>query len=162
LVLSFQSFAQGNHYFSGNTLKDPYGRFQLYFLGEPKYAFQDIDTDMGNVRMYQFIFETSDAAYMVSYVDYPAAKIAGQDKEALLKRAAGGFINALKLTSKSEVFINYESYRGIMFLADDGEKFTSMRDFLVENRLYQLGIFKYGEIDAREENEFFDSFVITK
>jgi hypothetical protein len=112
--------------------------------------------------MYQFMYQSGNAVYMVSYVDYPASKMVGQDVEALLKRAAGGFIKALSLTSRSESFINYGSYKGIMFLADNGENYTSMRDFLVNNRLYQIGIYQIGEISVKSENEFFDSFVLTK
>ncbi len=162
MAMSLTTIAQGNHYFSGNTLYDPYGRFQLYFPGEPTYNYSDLNTEMGSVRMYQFIFETHDAAYMVSYVDYPADKMALQNMDDMLKNAASGFVKALELTSRMETFINYGSYKGIMFLADDGEKYTSMRDFIVNNRLYQIGILKIGQIDVQTENEFFDSFVLTR
>jgi hypothetical protein len=162
MALSFTTFAQGNHYYSGSTLSDPYGRCQIYFPGEPTYTYQDIDTDMGKVRMYQFMFQTTDAVYMLAYVDYPADKMVGRDIDAMLTKAANGFIDALKLTSRSQSFINYGSYKGIMFLADNAENYTSMRDFIVNNRLYQLGIFKVGSISSQTENEYFDSFVLTK
>ena len=159
-LLSLSASAQGNHYYSSPTLHDPYGRFQMNFPGEPTYNYQDTPSEVGMLRMYNFMLETESAVYMVSYVDYPSSHIAGQDMEALLKRAAGGFINSLKLTSKSESIINYGNYKGILFYADNGEWYAVMRDFIVGNRLYQMGILSTGEIDVNTENEFFDSFVL--
>jgi hypothetical protein len=160
MALSFNSLAQGNHYYSNNTLHDPYGKFQLNFPEEPKYSSQDIDIAGGSVRMYQFMYETANSVLMVSYVDYPESQIAGQDMDALLKKAAGGFIGQLKLTSKSETIINYGVNKGILFYADNGSMYTVMRDYIVKNRLYQVGILQYGAVDIKVENEFFDSFVL--
>jgi hypothetical protein len=163
MAFSLSAFAQGNHYFSGNTLYDPYGKYQIYFPGEPQYAYPELETAVGKVIMYQFIFESvSGDAYMVSYVDYPASVIEAANKEELLKNAAGGFINHLGLTLRNEVKINYGNHHGLMFYADNGQIYTIMRDFLVNNRLFQIGILMYGEIPVEVENEFFDSFVLTR
>jgi hypothetical protein len=163
MALNFSMYSQGNHYFSRNTLTDPYGKFQLFFPGEPQYSYQDLETAVGSIRMYQFIYEdVAGDAYMLSYVDYPASVIAAADKNELLKSAAGGFIGHLGLTLQSEVKINYGDHHGLMFYADNGEIYSVMRDFLVGNRLFQIGILKYGAISVEMENNFFDSFVITK
>jgi len=160
MAMSISILAQGNHYFKNNTLTDPYGKFQLSFSNEPKYSFQDIETAVGPVRMYMFMMETQDAAFMVSYVDYPADMVAKANKDDMLKGALNGYINHLKLTLRSENKINYGQHPGLLFYADNGEMYTVLRDFLVNNRLYQLGILKMSEISVQVENEFFDSFVL--
>jgi hypothetical protein len=162
MAMSLASYAQGNHYYEGNTLYDPYGKFQLTFLTEPKYSYQDIETAVGTVRMYMFMMETQDAAFMASYVDYPADMVAQANKDDMLKGALNGYINHLQLTLRSESKINYGSHPGLLFYADNSQMYTVLRDFLVNNRLYQLGILKMGEISVQQENEFFDSFVLTK
>jgi hypothetical protein len=162
MALSLSSYAQGNHYYSNNTLTDPYGGFQLTFPVEPTYNYQDLETAVGTLRMYFFSYETSSVAYMMSYIDYPADKVALADKNEMLKGALNGYINNLKLSLQSEIKINYGNYPGLMFYANDGQKFSVIRDYLVDNRLYQLGILQLGQIPERLENEFFDSFVLIK
>jgi hypothetical protein len=160
MAFVLSTYAQGNHYYSNKKLNDPYGKFQISFPGEPTYGVQDVETDMGTVKMYTFMYESSNAVYMASYVDYPADKIAGQDIEAMLKRAAGGYIDALKLESRSQSIINYGTNKGILFYADNGSMYTVMRDYMVKNRLFQVGILQMSAIDIQVENDFFDSFVI--
>jgi len=162
VAFSNSGYAQGNHYYTNNVLTDPYGNFQATFPIEPAYSYQDIATAVGNVRMYLFVYETNDVAYMVSYVDYPADMVANADKDVLLKGALNGYLNSLNLKLSSEMKINYENHPGLMFYGDDGQKYTVLRDYMVNNRLYQLAILQMGKIDVRDENDFFDSFVLIK
>ncbi len=154
LLCTFASIGQPKYY-------DYAGKFKVQFPGKPATDSQVQETDIGNVTLYQFIYETQDYVYMVSYVDYPADKL-NPDKKELLKNAKDGFVNALNLTVSEEGFITYGKHQGIRFVANDSEKYCIMRDYLVDNRLYQLGILQFGKISEQAENDFFDSFELVK
>jgi len=156
LFCTFAALSQNSKYY------DYAGKFKIQFPGTPKTDSQNMTTDMGAVTLYQFMYETSNGVFMVSYVDYPADKLAQQDKKELLNKAKNGFVNALKLNISEERFMTYAKHPGVIFLADDGTQFSSMRDYLVENRLYQLGIFQVGAISDEMQNDFFDSFELVR
>ncbi len=154
LLCTFASLAQSKY-------SDYAGKFKIQFPGQPTTSSQDQKTDIGNVTLYQFMYETESSVYMVSYVDYPADKLNPNKKE-LLTNAKNGFVNALNLTVSDEGFITYGQHQGIRFVASDSEKSCVMRDYLVDNRLYQLGILQFGKISEQAENDFFDSFELVK
>ncbi len=138
------------------------GKFKISFPSTPTSQSNVQETDMGNVTVYMFISEDQGGAYLVSYVDYPANKMDNLDKKELLNKAKNGFVQALNLTTTDSMFMNYAKHPGILFHANDGKTFVSIRDYLVENRLYQLGMLKYEAITDQEENDFFDSFELVK
>ena len=84
------------------------------------------------------------------------------DKKALLDRAKNGFVKQLNLTVSDSMYMNYAKHPGVMFHAKSKLWTCAMRDFLVDNRLYQLGILQVNAITDQEENDFFDSFELVK
>ncbi|MFN8255101.1 MAG: hypothetical protein U0W24_05390 [Bacteroidales bacterium] len=159
LIVAFCLFAYN---VQAQKFYDYGGKFKIQFPGNPTPGTQNLETDMGPVVLYQFIYESQTAAYMVSYVDYPADKMKGQDYKALLDRAKNGFIGALNLTTVDSMYINYGRHQGLMFHGEGAGMYCVMRDYLVDNRLYQLGILQVSAISIQEENEFFDSFELVK
>lgn len=155
-MLSLASVAQNSKFY------DYAGKFKILFPGTPTPGSQNLDTDMGPVTLYQFILETQSAAYMVSYVDYPADQMVNKDKNALLDRAKNGFNGALKIATTDSLFMTYAKHPGILFHAQGSGMYCSMRDYLVDNRLYQLGILQMSAITEQAENDFFDSFELVK
>jgi hypothetical protein len=58
--------------------------------------------------------------------------------------------------------MTYAKHPGILFHAQGSGMYCSMRDYLVDNRLYQLGILQMSAITEQAENDFFDSFELVK
>jgi hypothetical protein len=134
------------------------GKFKIWFPATPTESSQVTETDLGEITLYNFIYETEVVTYMVSYCDYPAESIKDSDITGLLNNAKDGFIGALGLTVKEEGTVSIQSYQGIWFDASGDTYYCVMRDYMVNNRLYQIGILKTEQIRETEKQKFLNSF----
>ncbi len=136
------------------------GRFKAMFPETPTKGEQEVtlSDELGKTTIYTFMYETDALVYMVSYCDYPATYTANADIQDLLKKAQGGFETSLKLTNEFSETVSLQGYKGIHFKSKNDEYYAEMKDFLIGNRLYQIGILKYGGYaTSTADKGFFES-----
>jgi hypothetical protein len=139
------------------------GKFKISFPKTPTESNSNIETDMGTVTLHQFMYESETSAYMVGYSEYPADKMEGRDKSVMLENAKSGFCSSLNITVTNSGSSNVGSYDGIWFDATDYSGYYAvMRDFLIGNRLYQIGILSTEPISERLKYHFLNSFEIVE
>lgn len=139
---------------------DNAGNFKIKFPGEPQKNTQAVETEIGNVNMITFMYEKdAGEAYMLAYSDYPEDIVAANDHNKLLQNAKGGFIGSLGITIEEEKEIKLGDHSGIYFKGKSADYFVVMKDYLVKNRLYQIGVLATGSYPSDEAVEnFVNSF----
>ncbi|HBX50632.1 MAG: hypothetical protein A2W98_00980 [Bacteroidetes bacterium GWF2_33_38] len=136
------------------------GNFKVNFPAEPKVESQSIPTEVGNIEMVSFMYEKSATeAYMVAYSDYPSAMVEASDAKTLLEGVKSGFTGDLQVSVIEEKEIKLGENPGIFFKANSESYFVVFKDYLVKNRLYQIGILRDGSFPNDEAvKAFIDSF----
>lgn len=131
--------------------------FSIVFPYEPVRQVQDIETDgLGIVQMISYIYEDASTAWMIAYTEYPAEHM---QQSGLLESAKNGFITSLELVVATEWAISKDIYEGIYFQAGNEQTFCVLKDFIVGNRLYQIGILQSDEYPSEEVvDRFINSF----
>lgn len=140
------------------------GSFKIYFPGKPTLTKEPVDTELGKIQMYTYMYEESvSKVYMVAYSDYPKAAIESGDTDVMLDGAKNGFLKNLNLRIDEEKDITLGDYEGIYFKAQGGGYYTVMKDYLIENRLYQIGILTDKSYPSQTDiDAFLNSFELVK
>jgi len=140
----------------------PDGSFTIMFPGPPEFSSETIETEFGMLDNYMFIYEHSySLAYMVAYSDYPDQHFEGEDSFDLLTNAMYGFIGEIGSKPEKTEKIRLDKYPGLEFTASGNGYSVYMRDYLVNNRLYQIGIMNSSEkVNEGDAIAFFNSFSI--
>ena len=114
--------------------------------------------------MVSYMHEASlSEAYMVAYSDYPASAVKDSNTDEMLENAMGGFVGQLGITIEKQEKITMGDAKGISFKGTGNGVFTVMKDYLVDNRLYQIGILRSDRYPTDEEvNNFINSFKLVK
>lgn len=168
-------FLFGNISFDNNDIKNDNnplqkkyhgveGNFKIMFPGVPKKNISDVPTDLGTIKMYQYMYEASQTkVYMVAFSDYPPKYMQASKSMELLQNAKNGFISSLKIKVTEENSIKIGNHPGIMFKASANGWYAVMRDYLIDNRLFQIGIMQEGsEISEKDIEDFIYSFELVK
>lgn len=136
------------------------GNFRINFPVAPKVESQTIPTEVGNMEMITYLYEKSiTEAFMVAISDYPTAMIEAGDVNSLLEGAKNGFLGELGLSIVEENNISLGNNPGMYFKASNETYFVVFKDYLVKNRLYQIGIMRDGSFPSDEAiNSFINSF----
>lgn len=138
------------------------GLFSIIFPAEPVFSEENIETELGDIRMASYIHEVSDnKAYMVAYSDYPSMLINLAGKEELLQGAKQGALASLNIDNVfDERVLNKDGHAGLYFSGNDGEDYhIEYEMYLKENRLYQVAIIESnGKIGSDADKIFFSSF----
>lgn len=130
--------------------------FSIEFAQEPKKSTQPIQTAVGNVDMITFMYEESmDVAYMLAYIDYPEDAVKGSDPYTMLDGAKTGYTGNLGLTVSKEEKNEIKGNEGVYFEASNDELHSTVQDFLVKNRLYQIAILRADRAPTSSEVESF-------
>ena len=139
------------------------GNFKVNFTGEPKVSNEPIETEIGNIEMYMFMYEKSATEIeMIAYSDYPSAMIEASNPDDLLVGAKNGAINNLGAKITSEEKIDFDGNPGYIFNGDNGSYYLYYKIFLKGNRLYQIAIMRDGSTPTDEAiKNFVDSFELT-
>ena len=147
---------------SGHKLSSKQGNFIITFPGEPDFSSDEVETAVGNLMMYTYMFEISDdAAYMVAYIDYPKDMVEESDNDVLLEAALNGALDSwgIDLNKVVQETTWHSGYKGIYCKESNGNTYTAYEVILVENRLYQIAILQYGKsISQKALSSFFESF----
>jgi len=137
-------------------------RFSIQFPGAPDYTSEPVETESGILENNMYIYEHNiSLAYMLAYTDYSTEEINSFDPNELLNNAMNGFTGEVGLTVDNTTKISLKKYPGIEFIASGEGYWAHMRDYLVENRLYQIGLLSTdGNVKEADANAFFNSFVL--
>ena len=116
------------------------GRFSVQMPGSPKMITDSLQTAVGTVNMYIFIFEKTDISYMVAYCDYPRSAIENFDPNQLFDNARNAALRELGGSILSEKDFNFNGYsaREIKFEAKFGLVVGQIVYLLADNRFYQV------------------------
>lgn len=143
--------------FSQHTYHD--SKFKINFPGEPSEKEQDVETAVGPITMYSLMYEGYNSAYMLAYSDYPSSFIKDGNKADLLDNAKGGFIGSLGIEVTYERKISIKGHPGIYFKAEGSGYYCVMKDYLVNNRLYQIGILRADRFPTNKEiDDYINTF----
>ena len=143
---------QGYKYKSGK------GKYEVTFPGKPEISKEKISTAVGKVKLYTAMYVDGSYVYMVAYSAYPKKKIQNSNPEDMLDGAIEGYTGKLNMTITEKKSITIDSYPGVMIIASSSKYHTVMRDYMVDNRLFQVGILSENEIPESRYTEFYDSF----
>lgn len=134
------------------------GRFYVRFPKEPKVSFELIPSAQGSIELHTFSHDySSTKAYWVSYSDHPSELLESRIASAVLAEARDYVLAGLgpqtELVDEKEAGL--EGYPGLVFSARNGNFHAAYTLYLVENRLYQIGILRDGEFPSGPDLEAF-------
>jgi len=138
------------------------GTFQISFPGTPEYTSEPVETDAGIVQNNMYIYEHNvSLAYMLAYTDYPTEHIEGFDPYDLLTNAMNGFVGEVGLKVDKNEKVKIKGHPGIEFTASGDGYWAHMTDYLIDHRLYQVGILSTsGAVNTADAKAFFDSLIL--
>lgn len=140
---------------------DENNSFKINFPGEPTLSKEKIEIASIPVQFYNYEYTIGEnKIYAVTYADYPVETIDGTKSKETLSSVKANYLKNVGITAADEEKeIKLGDYNGIYFKAKKDGFYTVMQDYLVDNRLYQLGISNGdGYPTAKEIEDFFDSF----
>jgi hypothetical protein len=134
------------------------GRFSVQLPGKPSEQVRTAKTSGGMVMLHFFTVQTDKVAYMVGYVDYPAATVQEQGPDTLLEGNRDSFIATVKgkLNLDKKITLDGNPGREITVETDQGPKFR-LREFVVKERVYQV-LARSSDLTQPEVARFEDSF----
>ncbi len=140
------------------------GLFKINFPGTPVEEMGIVETDIGPVENYNFIYEeTDDKAFMVAYADLQINYSDDEEAYGLLEAGKNE-----KMTSQdfdnidTDERIEIMGYPALYYKINDGEYFVTYKTVVIGSRLYQIGIINTGDyVSEEEEQAFMDSFEFT-
>jgi hypothetical protein len=145
------------------------GRFTVHMPKEPMDPKKRVvRTEAGDLNATLVIAEgRHDSYFVVSYCDFPRAKLKKGEEEKRLDQACNGAAESSRGEIRDEKPIKLEGrHPGRAFvIRKDGAVIAKMRIYLVENRLYQVMVLGNGPIFSSKEKDagiFLDSFRLNK
>ncbi len=141
------------------------GSFSVMMPGTPEEQAQTIDTLAGAVDAYLFVLADEDAAYLVSYSDYPNIVVQQSNSDDILDGVRDGEAANVRGLLLSEQIISLDDYPGRELKIDtlDGKVTIRSRIYLVNNRLYQVVVVIPKDHPTSDKNidKFLESFTLT-
>lgn len=139
----------------------PDAGFKVAFPRKPKTSVQTINTEKNSITIHLFIAEMKNQGiYMVSYSDLPDDSLKNENPQKIMGRAQTSILQNLGLPepgSQGKRFLG--EHPGIHFLAASQQMRVSFQLFLVNGRLYQVGVMSpVGLFNDRMANDFLRSF----
>jgi hypothetical protein len=125
------------------------GRFTITFPDKPAYSVEDVETDVGMLKMHTYIFEGSnDVAYLLAYIDYPQDLVEESDADDLLEAAMEGAVGSwgFDVNSMKKETRWHTGYKGLYCNGSVDDTHTAYEVILAGNRLFQLAILQYNSL----------------
>ncbi|HYO90646.1 MAG TPA: energy transducer TonB [Pyrinomonadaceae bacterium] len=139
--------------------------FSIKMPGEPKALSQQIDTQIGQLTQYAYLFSTETGNYIVSYFDLPRPLTSPDEIKRALDSGRENMLAAnksLKLLKEQEIKV--AGHDGQELLIEDGEFLVRQRAFIAGSRVFQILLavhhkvaFKSGRPSA-DSNDFTDFY----
>jgi hypothetical protein len=149
----------------GYKLKSKEGNFTIEFPAKPAYSVEDVKTEIGKLKMHTYLYDgSSEVAYMVAYIDYPADMVNESDNDVLLEAALNGALESwginVKKIKKETTW--RDGHKGFYAKESNDNTYTAYEVILVGNRLYQIAMLQYGKpISKKAIDTFYNSFELT-
>jgi len=141
------------------------GRFKINFLGgTPDVSSQAIPTELGDIEITMFLYEKSiTEAYVLGYNDYPSAIVEAGSTIEMLEGGKDGVVNSMGITQFDlEEEVSLDGHSGLHFKGVAGTLHIEYQMYLVNNRLYQIGIVRDGSYATQDRvDAFLGTFELT-
>lgn len=141
------------------------GRFKINFLGAtPDVSTQSIPTELGEIEITMFLYEKSiTEAYVLGYNDYPSAIVEAGSTDDMLAGGKDGVVNSMGITQFDlEEEVSLDGHSGLHFKGVAGSLHIEYQMYLVDNRLYQIGIVRDGSYATQDRvDTFLGTFELT-
>ncbi len=149
---------------SSNKFTTEEGNFRIAFPGEPTISSEKVPTDVGDIEMHMYMYEKGiDEAYMVASSDYPKELVDAGDKDEMLQGSKEGVVSNINATIEDEKKVEIEGHPGLSFKAKGPEFSTVYKLFMINNRLYQIGILRAKDYPTDADTKsFIDSFELIR
>ncbi len=153
---------------SKNLYQDEGGNFQINFFNQtPHTSSKEISSEYGMITIYYFQLlvknDNFKSSYVVSFNQYPSNIFEKVSKERLIDgNLSYGFktrgFNKFDWSKEVEIPKGYGKRVGA---SQNGDYNIVYQSFLIDEKLYQIGLFKEKEpITEKEISAFFDTFVL--
>ena len=141
------------------------GRFKVNFLGgTPEITTQSVPTELGDIEITMFLYEKSiTEAYIIGYNDYPSAIVEAGSTADMLAGGKEGVINSMGVTQLDlEEEVSIDGHSRLHFKGVAKTMHIEYQMYLVENRLYQIGVIRDGSYVTQDKvDTFFGTFELT-
>lgn len=141
------------------------GNFTVLFPEIPEDDAQNVDTELGQIKMHTFMHEISSTEIMmIAYSDYPTAFIESTTADELLANGKSGGLGSLftNPVMDEDVHIKFrDKYEAVKFKAHEegGGFYVNYLIILKGNRVYQLAKLRDGSYSSQANVEkFYSSF----
>ena len=134
-------------------------RCMVSVLKTPDYSVKDVASDVGTLKMHQFMMDYGEHAFLLTYTDYPATLTDSKTPERILEDVVSGSVSDGELVRKIELTI--DGHPGKEYTARKTDFTLKGRVFLVNQRLYQLiSVYPPNKADelSSDVEEFLRSF----
>ncbi|MBE2246414.1 MAG: hypothetical protein IAE67_04100 [Candidatus Competibacteraceae bacterium] len=140
------------------------GNFKIAFPGEPTISNEKVPTEVGDIDMHMYMYEKGyDEAYMVAFSDYPKELVDAGDKGEMLQGSKEGVVSNISAKLEDEKKIEIDGHPGLFFKAKGPQFATVYKLFMVNNRLYQVGILRASDYPSDADTKsFLDSFELIR
>jgi hypothetical protein len=148
--------------------------FKIEFPKKPTESFEEIDSDIGKLKMNLFVLDASNLPksenmiYLVNYTEYPGNSVTSENKDVLptfFKGAVEGAVGNVKGKLISEKVVKISGYEGRHIKIDyqEGIAVINMRMFLVKNKMYVIEtITATKDDDNKSMTRFMESFKLVE
>lgn len=102
----------------------------------PDYSVKDVSSDVGTLKMHQFMMDYGDYAFLFTYTDYPPKLTETKSNEKILEDVVKGSTEGAQVLRN--VHLEIDGFPGKEYLAQKTDFMLKGRVFLVNRRLYQL------------------------
>lgn len=150
--------------------KSQEGNFRVLMPGETNYLPQDVDgADGRKIKLHVFAVETEDGAlaWLTFYNDYTEEHVRDTGATTILRNSQKGALESANatLTKESEIVLGEHPGREFRFTGEsDGQPYRGVwRLYLVNNRLYQLGLIAVDKpLPEESVAKYFGSFELLR
>ena len=147
----------------------PFG-YQIDFPKKPTEQAQEIDSEVGKVKLNMYIYDASAAEdddnllYLSNCTQHPAINAKGLDSTqlaAFYDKTVGGVVNGVKgeLLSQKKIMLGKHEGREVAVGYEENTNTVAMRIFLVDNKIFMVQtIAPTAKSPNASATRFFDSF----
>ncbi|MFO0966967.1 MAG: hypothetical protein U0793_15450 [Gemmataceae bacterium] len=165
LALPFVAGAAGDAGKDWKPFHSKEGGYDVLVPGIPLESIQIAKTGLGTLELKMLLVELKkeNAAFVVSFADFPEGAFKGADDEKRLNFARNGAVTSAKGRLKAEKKIALGKYPGRELLIENDKGAVRTRVYAVEMRLYQTVVSgSKAFVHSKDAERFLDSFKLSK
>ena len=135
-LLVFTSFFAGFVFAEWNEYRPQGGRCLVSVPKTPDHSVKDVSSDVGTLKMHQFMMDYGEHAFLFTYTDYPAKLFETKSNNDILEDVVKGSTGDGEVIR--EVELEIDGFAGKEYVVQKTDFTLKARIFLVKQRLYQL------------------------